>query len=387
MMRGEVPRSSRSCLTNFIVLILALLVCVALIDAVAYFALGVRGSRHGSEDFVQFSPLLGHFHRPLTQGRYYPRRGRDGHDVRINSRGFCDEERDIEKTRPRIVLIGDSTTEAWEVDPHERPHRVLEEALEGRFEVLNLGVRAYGTDHSLLLLKHLGMAFRPDIVVYTFCINDIRDNAKRTGKPYFEVDEADTGRLVTRGYPVSYPGTEGRRGANPVWKYSLVYRTFGLAVSKLGKLSSGGGAGLPLEEHFELTPYKIVYNEREAARWRMTRRLVAEMRAVASAGGAEFLVVENLHLPEIDTDAASRLTAPYGGGAAFDFDKVTRLFEGFADDTGVAFVSLAGEARRDERAAADLMPPGDTIHLSVEGVELWASVVAGVLESRGWLEM
>jgi lysophospholipase L1-like esterase len=258
------------------VLIVTLLVCVAVIDAVAYFALGVRGSRHGSEDFVQFSPVLGHFHRPLAQGRYHPRRGRDGHDVRISSRGFCDEERDIEKTRPRIVLIGDSTTGAWEVDPHERPHRVLEEVLGGRFEVLNLGVRGYGTDQSLLLLKHLGMAFRPDVVIYTFCINDIRDNAKRIGKPYFEVDEADTG---------------------------------------------------------------------------------------------------------------SKLTAPYGGGTGFDFDEVTRLFEGFADDAGVAFVSLARVARRDELPAADLMPPGDTIHLSAEGIRLWASAVAGVLKSRGWLEM
>jgi len=382
-----VSRRSRSCLTNLLVLAVTLLVCVALIDAIAYFALGVRGSRHGSDDFVQFSPLLGHFHEPLAHGRYYPRRGRDGRDVQISSRGFCDEERDIEKTHPRIVLIGDSTTEAWEVDPHERPHSVLEKALEGRFEVLNLGVRAYGTDQSLLLLKHLGMAFQPDIVVYTFCINDIRDNAKRAGKPYFEIDEADTARLVTRGYPVSYVGTEGRRTADPVWKYSLVYRTFGLAVSKFGSLSSGGGTGLPLEEHFELTPYKITYEEHEAARWRVTRRLVGEMRAVASAGGAEFLIVENLHLPEIDTDAASKLTAPYGGEAGFDFDKVTRLFEGFADDTGVAFVSLARVARRDERAASDLMPPGDTIHLSVEGVRLWASVVASQLESRGWLEM
>jgi len=57
------------------VLIVTLLVCVAVIDAVAHFALGVRGSRHGSEDFVQFSPVLGHFHKPLAQGRYYPRRG------------------------------------------------------------------------------------------------------------------------------------------------------------------------------------------------------------------------------------------------------------------------------------------------------------------------
>ena len=135
------PRRGRSYLANILVLLVTLVVCVALVDAVAYFVLGIRGLSHGAEGFIQFSPLLGHFHKPLTEGRYYPSRGRDGHEVSMNSRGFCDVERDIEKTRPRIILIGDSTTEAWEVDPDERPHVVLEEILGGRFEVLNLGVQ------------------------------------------------------------------------------------------------------------------------------------------------------------------------------------------------------------------------------------------------------
>jgi hypothetical protein len=110
------------------------------------------------------------------------------------------------------------------------------------------------------------------------------------------------------------------------------------------------------------------------------------MKAVASAGGAEFLVVECLHLPEIDADASRRMTAPYGGESGFDFSKVTRLFEGFAEDSGVAFVSLARQAQEEGRTAADLMLPGDTIHLSAEGIVLWASAVTRELESRGWLE-
>ncbi len=371
--------------TNLLVLIVAAAVCVAVVDAVAYVVLGVRGSRHGSEDFVQFSPLLGHFHRPFSHGRYYPSRGRGGHDVSISSRGFCDDEREIEKIRPRIVLIGDSTTEAWEVDPAERPHRVLEGELDGRFEVLNLGVRAYGTDQSLILLEHLGMAFEPDIVVYTFCVNDIRDNAKRHGKPYFETDPADTGRLVVHGYPIAFAGAGGRRAANPIWKYSLVYRTFGLALGKLRILSSDApGGGLPLDEHFELTPYKSTYGALERERWRVTRMLVARMRDVASSGGAEFLVVENLHLPEIDTEAAAELTAPYD--VEFDFDRVTRLFGGFAGDAGIAFLSLASEARGQGRSTEELMPPGDTIHLSAEGIRFWSAAVALEFAERGWLD-
>lgn len=376
-------RRRHGLLTNLLVLIVTLAVCVALVDAVAYFVLGMRGSRHGAEDFIQFSPLLGHFHKPLTEGRYYPSRGRDGHEVNISSRGFCDVERDIEKTRPRIILIGDSTTEAWEVEPDERPHVVLEDVLGGRFEVLNLGVRAYGTDQSLILLEHLGMAFEPDVVVYTFCVNDIRDNAKRRAKPYFEIDPADTGKLVVGGYPVAFPGAGERRAASPVWKYSIIYRTFELALTKL-RISSDDGGGLPLEEHFELTPYKSDWSPEERERWRVTRMLVARMQDVATAGGARFIAVENLHLPEIDPEAAALMSGRYD--TDFDFRKVTRRFESFTRDAGIAFVSLAEEAKRRAVKAEVLMPQGDTIHLSAEGVRFWAAAVERELSARGWLD-
>lgn len=381
-------RRGRAVLVNVVVLIVTLCVAVAVVDAVAYFILGVRGFRSGSEDVIQFSPLLGHFHKPLAHTRYYPSRGRVGHDVDINSFGFCDIERSVEKDRPRIVLIGDSTTEAWEVDPEERPQAVLERALGGRFEVLNLGVRAYGTDQSLILLEQIGMAFRPDIVIHTFCINDVRDNAKHDAKPYFEVDPADTTVLLVGGYPVSYPGTGDRRQANPIWKYSLVYRTFGLAMAKLrlAVSSAEGAPPLPLSEHFELRPYKAAYDEEDRERWRVTRRIVAGMRDVSESGGARFMVVENLHLPEIDPEAASELAAPYGGVSEFDFSKVTRLFEGFTNDTGIPFVSLPREALAQGLDPRDLMPRGDTVHLSAPGIRLWAAEVEREMQDRGWLD-
>ena len=384
-----VPHRGHSCLSNIVVLVIAIVVCVAVLDAVAYFALGIRGSRHGDRDVIQFSPLLGHFHRPLSEGRYYPRRGREGHEVKVNSRGFTDEERDIEKSRPRVLLIGDSTTEAWEVDPPKRPHVVLEELLGGKYEVLNCGVRAYGTDQCLILLERIAMAFDPDIVVYTFCINDIRDNGKDYAKPWFEIDEQDTTRLIERGYPIAKVSAGGDRTSGRLWKYSLVYRTFGLAVSKFGKRFRGaenGGGVFPLEDHYELTPYKTVYDENESARWAITRRLVRRMRESSNASGAEFLVVECLHLPEISEEAAAELTAPYELEAEFDFGKVTCAFQGLVDDTGLAFVSMANEVKREGLDPAELMPPGDTIHLSAEGIRLWARVVEREFRERGWLE-
>ena len=178
------------------------------------------------------------------------------------------------------------------------------------------------------------------------------------------------------------PDGTRRRAVSPLWKYSVVYRTFGLAAAKL-RIASGEGERLPLEEHFELTPYKSLPTDAEVERWRLTRKLIARMRDVAEAGGARFLAVENLHLPEINDAAAVELSAPYD--SEFDFDRVTRMFASFAIDADVAFVSLASEAHYQGRTADEIMPPGDTIHLSPEGVRFWAQTVANEFGDRGWL--
>jgi len=378
----------RTMLANVLTSVAALCIASAAVDAAAYFLVGLRSARHGMDGFFQFSPVVGHFHSPHMRGRYYPQAGRTGHDVTINSYGFADDERDREKTRPRIALVGDSTTECWEVDPEERPQRVLEELVDGRFEVLNLGVRGFGTDQTYILLEQVGMGFDPDIIVYTFCVNDLRDNANERAKPYFRTDAGDTNRLVLSGYPIQSKPAEGSAAQEGLWRYSLVYRTFRRAVSRLTSIAGGGpepgSAELPIEQNAELRPYKAIYDEEDRRRWRVTRLLVSAMQEEASARGARFLVVEGLYRPVLDPGARHEVTA--GSTDEFDFDKVTRLLEAFTRERGIPFVSLAAETRAGGMQAADVMPPSDTIHLNAAGVRLWCSAVLSKMESLGWLE-
>ncbi|MBI2524188.1 SGNH/GDSL hydrolase family protein [Candidatus Peregrinibacteria bacterium] len=148
---------------------------------------------------------------PLTG--FSPRPGVSGwvHDegdafVRINSNGFRDREHSVTKPNDtlRIAVLGDSMTEARQVDVTQTFWSILEQnlshcaGLEGRTpEVMNFGVSGYGTGQEYLLLERI-WRFQPDIVLLAFYPgNDVLNNSRELEhsmqKPY--IDE-NSGELV-----------------------------------------------------------------------------------------------------------------------------------------------------------------------------------------------
>ena len=108
--------------------------------------------------------------------------------IRVNSDGFRDRERN--KTKPpgtvRIAVLGDSFTEARQVELKATFCAVLERGLQRRrlagdrtIEVLNFGVSGYGTTSQLLTLQHRVWAYEPDAVLFAFYTgNDVSDNSR-----------------------------------------------------------------------------------------------------------------------------------------------------------------------------------------------------------------
>ena len=79
----------------------------------------------------------------------------------------------------RVLLIGNSTVAAREMNERESIHYYLDSLLDlsgGKFEVVNAGVTAYATDQSLLILKRYIDAYQPDVVCYGYCVNDLYAN-------------------------------------------------------------------------------------------------------------------------------------------------------------------------------------------------------------------
>lgn len=359
--------------------VLATFLTVLFVDFVARYGLGVEPPGYRPERYYQFSILTGHFSRP--NAKVYFNRYDDGRTIyiRTNSFGFTDKERSIQKTRPRVVLVGDSTTAQWEVAENHRAQFVIEDLLDGRFEVLNFGVRGYGTDQTYILFKHVGVHFSPDIVIYTFCINDLRNNVKRDSKPYFVIDPSKSTGLDLQGYPIAMrPRAKRRDLADRLFGSSFTYRQVRRFLNDLFYDPT------PLERHFELRPYKEHYDDEDSYRMELTLRLISLFDAFVKSHGMRFLVLEGIYRPTIDDAAQAEATEVYGD--IFDFDKVSAILASHCERNGIAFLSLSRLFRAQGARGKKVMHSKDQLHLNKRGVELFSAAVVEKLSSLGWLD-
>jgi lysophospholipase L1-like esterase len=105
--------------------------------------------------------------------------------IKTNSHGLVDHEYSYEKPKDtfRLLLLGDSYTEAVQVQNDEKFAKILESRLNStesryKFEVINAGMSSFGTDQEWRFLKHYGIKYKPDMVILFFYINDFLDNLR-----------------------------------------------------------------------------------------------------------------------------------------------------------------------------------------------------------------
>jgi lysophospholipase L1-like esterase len=135
--------------------------------------------------------------------------------IRINSLGFRGGEiKDVPPGGKRVVVIGDSQAAAFEVAERQTYEALLQrrltDALGVPVQVINAGVRGYGTDQELLEYERRIRQLHPDIVVLHFSANDADDNTTlhRTRRPFGKAAFAlrSDGSLQLVGTPIhDYP--------------------------------------------------------------------------------------------------------------------------------------------------------------------------------------
>ena len=170
--------------------------------------------------FYQRDPSVGWSSKPgvqgtFTNGAYRGRVHMDARGARQNAAASTWDPR-----APTIFLIGDSNAAGLEVDDEESLSARIEQRLRGEgkpINVLNLGVRDYGTDQAVLRAQ-LFRDLHPRTILYLFTNNDPFDNnllhlpGRAVGKGVFIRRNRDAGFT-----PYNYPVPE-----YPVRQFSVV---------------------------------------------------------------------------------------------------------------------------------------------------------------------
>ncbi len=135
--------------------------------------------------------------------------------VEINSLGLRGPEpAPLPPDGYRILLLGDSLVAGFEVAFEHSFAWLLQQQLERELglpiQVVNAGVRGYGTDQAYLYFLERGAAFGAELVVYLQSLNDAADNVTlhRMRRPFGKAAFAllEGGRLELRGHPIPrYP--------------------------------------------------------------------------------------------------------------------------------------------------------------------------------------
>jgi hypothetical protein len=324
------------------------------------FGLAEAGLRIIGFDFPQFherDDTVGLTLRAGAEG-WYNEEGRAY--VKVNSAGMRDVERTRAKPpgRLRVAVLGDSYTEAIQVDREKAYPALLEKHLDRcrpGTEVLNFGVSGFGTAQQLLTLRAKVWDYAPDVVLLAFFpSNDVRDNSRTLDhaglRPYFvpQGDQLalDDSFLQSKGYrTLSDPAYEFLRTHSRVVMLATRARKALMAMRAPRSASSELG----LDWHVFRPPDSPAWTEA----WTVTERLIALMHAEVAGHGAEFAITTvtdpaAVHPdPEVRRRYAAELEMP-------DLLYAERRLGGFAAQHGIAFLPIT--------AGMDRLAAGKALH-------------------------
>jgi hypothetical protein len=320
----------------------------------------------------------------------------------------------------RIVVLGDSFMEAYQVDLEESlPHRLQESLASRHVEVINLGVGGYGTAQQYLYLRDEGLRYAPQLVLLAFFgSNDIKDNSRLVHQFFREKEML---KAIGRPFPVlpegdaelqwDYPDFErlsrirerklerSSRFWNRVERQLEPY-ALGVRMDRFAALVRRRRTGRPehdpnisflsfVDEFLpELAGKGLTREDYEGIRaeaWSVTERLILETASLARANEAEFavmLVPEDL---QVEADFR-KLVEEQNPGIRLDPSRTDRRIIALGEAAGFPVLHLAPIFTRayvDEGRL--LFHRLQDRHWNAAGHELAAAELAAFLDQRGLL--
>jgi hypothetical protein len=390
-------------LQNALVMIGSILMGLLLLEVGLRFFIQQSPHERPPTSFWEPHSSLGWFHIPGKEGLWANQEF--SNTIRINSSGFRDREYSLEKPAGifRIVVLGDSMTEGFQVPLEQTFTKVLETLLNERvssdtslvdttfsvmkFEVLNLGVAAYGTSQEYLLLKEYGFRYQPDLVVLAFLtLNDVLNNSlnleksmagtewERTYRPYFVPDgNGDLKQIFPRAIHL------------PFWESLYTYRFLLDKIRTIPRLRK-----IFLPRHTDMDFWGLYRPDippawREA--WNITQKLILKIESETDIAKSEFLLISLTNRDSyIDGSFLDQLRkyAPIN----WDIDKPDKILADFCQTNAIPFLALTPLYRDHLKKVGQPIKfhyQGDG-HWNTEGHKLAAEFIYKKLKEMGIIE-
>jgi len=358
-------------------------VFASLVVGLLIFELFLRAAGYTYPIFYEPDAVRGYRLQPDREG-WQTKEGRAY--VRVNGDGLRDREHAKEKPAGtlRVAVLGDSYAEAAQVEREEAFWAVLERrlaecrALAGRrVEVINFGVSGYGTAQELLTLREKVWDYSPDVVLLAVTTNNDQIDNHRALKdsdemPYFvlrgEELVLDNSFRDSKAFRrrTAWHGRLGRwlharlrfvqavHQAQTAVKSKLAARRARLAAEEEEQKRRAattpaphdGDAGAPpATAAAEPDMVNLVYleprNETWREAWRVTERLIVEMRREVEARGARFVVATLSNPIQVYPEASLRAAFMRRIGAEGDLFYPERRVAALGQREGISVVTLA----------------------------------------------
>jgi lysophospholipase L1-like esterase len=263
--------------------------------------------------FADRIPIIPRYHEAATYGDITIRRLRpnttfwhttsDGRFKFVtNAQGFRDT-RNYAYEKPdgllRVIAVGDSNTQGFEVRQNRTFPAVIEQYLRRRdvnVEVLNAGISGFSTAEELAFLENEGIKYRPDAVIVGFFANDFEDNIKAN---LFALED---GQLV-RKKTTHAPGVRILKIVNAVaplrWLSENSY-LYSIAMNTTWELAKQ--LLLKKSEAALRTEHTIASEELDDYKKRLEVRLLQRMHAFCRQNGIRLILLD---IPSIGKTAGS----------------------------------------------------------------------------------
>lgn len=275
--------------------------------------------------------------------------------VENNNLGFRDDDVKIKKTKPRVLLLGDSMLWGLGVGNKNMAAEILEKKFfHGKTEVLNMAMNAYSTDQELLVYESAGRKYKPDVVVLFFYANDIAGNMSaffyKDKKPRFAWEK---GKLIF------FPTGKNIKEIPPSANVKLDYR------------KDIDFAGF-LKEY----PPEIQYGTA------LTQHIILKLRDEVTSSGAKFLLVYVPHFTQIYNDEWTHtLLRMRIKESNMDRFKPEHILHAFCEEHHIAFSDMTPFFQKQSRKDYDFYNRYHG-HWNKKGNKLAAKIIYDALVPR-----